>query len=240
MALEHASTAVSNERLFAKLMAAILTDPATIPSDTKERLLEVGERLFAEHGFDNVSLRTITANAEANLAAVNYHFGSKEALIEEVVARRLEPVNRQRVERLRSAQLEGLTVERVVAAFLDPVFEEALTDGVGNRFCKLMSRCIAARDERVSEMVIRQFPEVVTHFVAAIRECVPSLSSDEAHLRLLFMAGAMAHSLFHYDKMEIASAGRCKVPSLDSLRAEIGAFLARGLQAQCQAGGVGR
>ena len=196
--------------------------------------------LFAEHGFDSVSLRAITAEAEANLAAVNYHFGSKEALIEAVVARRLKPVNRQRVERLQSAKRDGLTAEGVVAAFLDPVFEEALTDGADNRFCKLMSRCIAARDERISEMVIRQFPEVVTHFVAAIRECVPSLSSDAAHLRLLFMAGAMAHSLFHYDKMEIASEGRCQVPSLESLRAEMGAFLAAGLQAQCREGGVER
>ena len=103
-----------------------------------------------------------------------------------------------------------------------------------------MSRCIAARDERISEMVVRQFPEVVARFVEAIRECVPTMSSESAHLRVLFMAGAMAHSLFHYDKIELVSEGRCPVPSLEELRHEMTAVLAAGMEAQCAGGGVVR
>ena len=212
-------------------MSAIANEAST---DTRERLLDVAERLFAEHGFDAVSLRAITTDAGANLAAVNYYFGSKEALIEAVVARLVEPVNRKRIEILDGIRQEELRDARsIVIAFIDPVLEAAAR-GVGgdNRFFKLMSRCMAARDERVSRLVMRQFPEVVARFVEIICECCPGVSSNTAHLRLLFMAGAMAHSLFHHDKLAILSQGRCDLPSFDVLREEMVVFLAAGLTAR--------
>ncbi len=208
------------------------------PADTRERLLDVAEQLFAEHGFDAVSLRAITTEAGANLAAVNYYFGSKEALIEAVVARLVEPVNRKRIEILDGIQRsEERDARSIAKAFIDPVLEAAAR-GIGgdNRFFKLMSRCMAARDERVSRLVMRQFPEVVARFVEIICECFPGISSNAAHLRLLFMAGAMAHSLFHHDKLAILSQGRCELPSFEVLREEMLVFLAAGLTAQ-QIGG---
>ena len=217
--------------LICSSMPTIANEAST---DTRDRLLDVAERLFAEHGFDAVSLRAITTDAGANLAAVNYYFGSKEALIEAVVARLVEPVNRKRIDILDSIRQEELREARsIVIAFIDPVLEAAAR-GVGgdNRFFKLMSRCMAARDERVSRLVMRQFPEVVARFVEIICECCPGVSSNTAHLRLLFMAGAMAHSLFHHDKLAILSQGRCDLPSFDVLREEMVVFLAAGLTAR--------
>jgi AcrR family transcriptional regulator len=204
-----------------------------VAPDTKERLLDVAERLFAEHGFESVSIRSLTAEAEVNLAAVNYHFGSKEALIEAVVARRVTPINQRRMELLEEIDLDGEVspAEQIVAAFIDPVMDAAREQGEDNRFCKLMSRCMAARDDKVSQLVLKQFPEVLARFVAEIRKCFPRLSNDSAMMRLLFMAGAMAHSLFHHDKIGLVSEGRCEVPSLETLRDEMVAFLAPGLGA---------
>jgi AcrR family transcriptional regulator len=71
---------------------------------TRERILGVAEALFARHGFDGASLRQVTAAAKVNLAAVNYHFGSKESLIEEVFRRRLDELNRQRLASLAAVQ----------------------------------------------------------------------------------------------------------------------------------------
>ena len=68
------------------------------PGDTKERILDSAEKLFADAGFDGTSLRGITAGAGVNLAAVHYYFGSKEALVQAVLARRLEPINRRRID----------------------------------------------------------------------------------------------------------------------------------------------
>src|SRR5436190_24366511 len=64
---------------------------------TKERILDAAESLFMEHGFEATSLRSITAAAAVNLAAVNYHFGSNEELFQAVLTRRLAPMNHDRL-----------------------------------------------------------------------------------------------------------------------------------------------
>jgi AcrR family transcriptional regulator len=200
---------------------------------TKMRLLDVSARLFAESGFDSVSLRLITENAEANLAAVNYHFGSKEELITAVVEKLVGPVNQRRLALLRKINLDiSGACESIVEAFIDPVIQAASRgDEEDQRYCKLMSRCIASRDERVTSLVLRQFPEVLAKFVDALRSVCPWISSDEAHMRIMFMAGAMAHSLFHHDKLVIISEGRCEIASLDGLRDELVQFISAGMSA---------
>src|SRR5947208_16884641 len=71
---------------------------------TKERILDSAESLFMEHGFEATSLRSITAAAAVNLAAVNYHFGSKEELFQAVLTRRLDPMNHARLSFLKRRQ----------------------------------------------------------------------------------------------------------------------------------------
>ncbi|NCG26413.1 MAG: hypothetical protein GWP42_02575, partial [Verrucomicrobiales bacterium] len=122
--------------------------------------------------------------------------------------------------------------ESIVEAFIDPVIQAASRgDEEDQRYCKLMSRCIASRDERVTSLVLRQFPEVLAKFVDALRSVCPWISSDEAHMRVMFMAGAMAHSLFHHDKLVIISEGRCEIASLDGLRDELVQFISAGMSA---------
>src|SRR5580700_1224789 len=90
--------------------------------DTKSRILDTAERLFGQKGFEATSLRDITAEAQVNLAAVNYHFQSKDSLMDAVIARRVEPVNQRRFEMLDAAG-PSPTVEQVLTAFLEPVFD---------------------------------------------------------------------------------------------------------------------
>src|SRR6185295_14681558 len=66
--------------------------------DTKSRILDTAEKLFGMNGFDGTSLRDITTAADVNLAAINYHFQTKDSLIDAIVARRIEPVNKKRFE----------------------------------------------------------------------------------------------------------------------------------------------
>src|ERR1700685_1814561 len=93
--------------------------------DTKSRILDAAENLFGNKGFDATSLRDITAEADVNLAAVNYHFQSKESLIDAVIARRIEPVNRRRMEMLEAAG-PNPSVEQILTAFLAPVLDQNL------------------------------------------------------------------------------------------------------------------
>ena len=73
----------------------MISSPAEIQAGTKTRILNAAEKLFGEKGFDGTSLRDITAEAQVNLAAVNYHFQSKDSLFDAVIERRIEPINRQ-------------------------------------------------------------------------------------------------------------------------------------------------
>src|SRR5260221_13122997 len=88
--------------------------------DTKQRILDSAERLFAEYGFAGVSLRAIIADAKVNLAAIHYHYRSKEALFDAVILRRLEPINRERLALLDS--YEKPTLDKVLEDFLAPAF----------------------------------------------------------------------------------------------------------------------
>ena len=88
---------------------------------TKERILGAAEELFAQQGFSGTSLRQVTSRAEVNIAAVNYHFGSKENLVNEVFRRRMDDMSAQRLEMLRKAREEAPdSLEAILAAFVQP------------------------------------------------------------------------------------------------------------------------
>src|SRR5271166_1373914 len=91
-------------------------------ADTKTRILDTAEKLFGDKGFESTSLRDITAEAHVNLAAVNYHFQTKDSLIDAVIQRKIEPVNQRRLAMLDAAG-PNPTVEQVVEAFVAPVLE---------------------------------------------------------------------------------------------------------------------
>src|SRR5258708_1544261 len=99
---------------------------ATLP--TKDRILDAAEKLFGDNGFEATSLRDITTTAQVNLAAVNYHFQSKDSLIEAVIARRIEPVNRKRLDML-DASGDNPSVEQILTAYLGPLFEPQFDAG---------------------------------------------------------------------------------------------------------------
>src|SRR3954463_9505406 len=96
---------------------------------TKTRILDAGERLFVEHGFEATSLRQLTAAAAVNLAAVHYHFGSKEELFQAVLTRRLDPMNVERIALLERVEREAggkpATCEKVLFAMLAPALRLA-------------------------------------------------------------------------------------------------------------------
>src|SRR5437764_4269513 len=121
--------------------------PFDVPknSATKERILDAAEALFMEHGFEATSLRQITATAGVNLAAVNYHFGSKEELFQAVLTRRLDPMNQERIGLLtrfeREAAPRALSCERILAAMFIPALRLARDRRRGGKdFLRLLGR----------------------------------------------------------------------------------------------------
>src|SRR4249920_2994413 len=117
-------------------------------ADTKTRILDAAEQLFMEHGFEATSLRSLTSAASVNLAAVNYHFGSKEELFQAVLTRRLDPMNQERIDLLtrmeREAGDKAVSCEKLISAMLVPALRLARDEKRGGKhFLRLLGRAYA-------------------------------------------------------------------------------------------------
>lgn len=171
--------------------------PGGAGSATREKILDAAERLFAEHGFAATSHRQITAEAGVNLAAVNYHFGSKEELFVEVVRRRLEPVNRRRLELLEEAERRsgGARLEDVARAFVAPVVEARDEGGEPGALPKLMARVVGEPGGWAERLLPLVFAGVAARFLASLERMMPEAKREDLLWGLVFSAGALAHYL---------------------------------------------
>src|SRR3954469_11654168 len=121
--------------------------------ETRTRILDAAEELFMQHGFEGTSMRLLTTKAGVNLAAVNYHFGSKHALVEAVFRRRLDPMNQARI--LELEKLEGAAApEQIIRAFVSPTLrlvEDAR--GGGRNFIRLLGRTYTEPAKAVRQLI---------------------------------------------------------------------------------------
>src|SRR5579863_8623986 len=148
---------------------------------TKDRILDSAERLFARDGFEATSLRAITAEANVNLAAVNYHFQSKEALVQAVIGRRMGPVNAQRVALLDAYEAAAgespVPLERLLDAFLRPVVE--MVGSHAHEFVPLIGRLYTEPGEFAVRLFRQQFEHLARRFVPALQRALPELPRVE-------------------------------------------------------------
>ena len=173
------------------------------PFSTKERILGAAETLFARHGFAGASLRQVTAAAHVNLAAVNYHFGSKDNLIEEVFRRRLDELNARRLDALAAATvLDAPRLDDVLGAFIRPALELSLDHGGGHAFMRVLARAYAEHDERLRRFLSDNYGHVLREFAAAFGRLLPHLDKEDLYWRLDFITGALTHSMADFGPMK--------------------------------------
>jgi AcrR family transcriptional regulator len=205
---------------------------------TKDKILNAAERLFAKDGFDATSLRAITSEAKVNLAAVNYHFKSKEALLLAVFARHLQPVAEQRkalLDAYLAAAGKGpLQLEPILTAFIRPILEVGSKALSGNGVAAqcLMGRIYTTPHEFASKMFDENFKATVKHFRAALHRALPDLPVEETMWRLHFTIGAMAHTLAGAALLKLISGGKCDTTDMARVERQLVAFTAAGLRAE--------
>ncbi len=175
---------------------------------TKDRILDTAETLFMQQGFDGTSLRAITAAAGVNLAAVNYHFGSKEDLFQAVLTRRLDPMNQQRVDLLaryeEEAGAEPVRCERILSALFIPALRLARDpQRGGSNFLRLLGRAYADPSPFIRQFLSDQYATMIGRFKAAFSRALPHLPARELSWRLHFMMGALSYTLAGTDALKI-------------------------------------
>jgi AcrR family transcriptional regulator len=196
-------------------------------SDTRARLLDAAERLFAAKGFEATSLRDVTARARANVAAVNYHFGSKRALLRAVFERRLGEVNGRRLAFLDSAGRARPTLEQILHAFIAPTFDLMKE---APHFIQLMGRYQAEPDSDIHDFVTGRCREVAERFRRALSAALPGVPSSELLWRMHFVMGALVHTWTCHRDLERISGGRCSMKDEDAVTRKLIDFGAAGLR----------
>ena len=201
--------------------------------DTKEKILDTAEKLFAIDGYSVTSLRSITSEAGVNLAAINYHFKSKEGLLMAVLHRRIDPMNKSRLEKLDALEAAGEPgVEPIVRAMLEPALKMKERFGVHGEYAiRILGRLHGDPAGVPDQLFTDLFQEAFRRFTAAFSRAMPAIPEAERHWRLHFVIGAMAHTLVTSLKLEELTCGLCDPSDTDAMVERIVAFATAGLTA---------
>ncbi len=163
--------------------------------NTKERILHAAEDLFAQHGFAGTSLRQVTSKADVNIAAVNYHFGSKENLVHEVFKHRMDEMSEKRLSALsETIARDPADLNGILLAFIQPALALTL-DRHGASFVRVLARAYAEKNDGLRNFLSENYGQVLREFAKAIAICLPQLSKEELYWRMDFTAGALTYAM---------------------------------------------
>lgn len=209
-------------------------------SDTRARILDAAERLFMAHGYDGTSMRQITGEAGVNLAAVNYHFGSKEALIQEVFRRRLNWLNEERMRALDELEVttdgQPLKPSQIVDAFFGTMIRMAEDEERGGViFLRLLGRTLTEPSDFIRAFLAHEYKTVVERYKEALFRSLPDVPKAEIVWRFHFMLGATSYAIAGTDALRLVTDWGIEAEDsedrLDRLLPRLISFLIGGLRA---------
>ncbi len=208
----------------------------TIPeSGSKRKLLDAAEQLFAEKGFEAVSVRDITQLAKTNVAAVNYHFGSREGLLTLVMMRYMIPVTEERLARLESVERKwsgkSAPLEEILDAFVRPLVSQVKKSDLTEKvFYRLIGRIFAQQGDGLPAPIEEQLRQVIERFHKALAKSLPTVPAEDLFWRMHFVAGGMIHMLMHQETIHRITDGASGVPSMEATLGRFIRFAATGLR----------
>ena len=209
-------------------------------NDTRERILDAAEHLFMAHGYEGTSMRQITGEAGVNLAAVNYHFGSKESLMQEVFRRRLDWLNDERMRVLdeleRTAEGKALKPSQIVDGFFGTLLRMAEDEQRGGMvFLRLLGRTLTDPSEFIRTFLAHEYAAVVDRYKEALFKALPDVPKAEIVWRFHFMLGATSYAIAGTDALRLVTDWQIEAEDstdrLDRLLPRVMSFLLGGLRA---------
>lgn len=206
-----------------------------MPPSTKDRILDSAEILFAQNGIAATSLRALTDHAGVNLASVNYHFQSKDALVQSVLFRRLNPINQRRLEMVRAVIKDAPdghpAVERILEALYRPAVEAAMAGlQEGNSIIALMGRIYTEPGELLASQVRAMMSQVVPTFLDALQLSLPGIPPPVLFWRFQFCVGVMTHTFGAAHLIEGLSRGRIQINDTEEILRQMISFASAGLR----------
>jgi AcrR family transcriptional regulator len=201
---------------------------------TKDKLMDAAEKLFARRGFHGVSLREITGEAGVDLALVNYHFGTKKKLLAELIERRGQVLNTERLQLLAEVRRQAAPLapgtEAVVGAFLNPILDRLAHAGAGWHSYFALLAYVNNSPEWGCTMVGKAFDAVVREFIQALMESLPEAVPEDIYWGYNFLTGALTLSLAETGRLDQLSAGLCRSDDVAALRLRLLPYVVAGLR----------
>ncbi len=207
------------------------------PVDTKQHILNAAELLFSHHGYKATSMRAITESAGVNLAAVNYHFGSKKALIESAMERRLRPLNEIRQKRLNELSEasrrtgQKTAVQDILRSFIEPVLLLKESRKGEADFSALIGRAFIDPDDTVQKIFLRLMKPVSQLMLDMLGDALPELPEDVIFWRYQFVIGALARIMRMYKNPRYESLQKAFKTDVESLMDGLIYFTSAGMEA---------
>lgn len=208
-------------------------------TDSRERILDAAEKLFAERGLGATSLREIAAAAAANTGSIYFHFKTKAELTREVFRRRLAPLDAERLTRLEACEClaapSAPLVRDILEALIVPLARLTRGGGGGRHFLGVLGRTYSEPDPEIIRMLERDHNATLERFCEALAQALPDLPGEQLRLRFHFALGAVAHTLGSEVTWRMLSGRR---PSAGSWQRALDAllpFLVAGFEAPLEA-----
>jgi AcrR family transcriptional regulator len=195
---------------------------------TRDRILRTAERLFAERGFNGVSVRELAAAAQVNIASIGYHFKNKEGLLSEVYRRHCEPMIEERLRGLAaSSRLRGnARVAAIIEAFIRPALQQVEVED-GATFIRMRAVLSGENSELLEKLVAENFDQSSTAFIDELCECLPHLTRTDVCWRFHFLLGTIYYTAAGPHRIAAFSHGRCNPSDTEAVIQELVPFMTR-------------
>jgi AcrR family transcriptional regulator len=204
----------------------------------RDRILDSAEKLFAEHGYDGVTLRQIASGAGVDVALASYHFGKKLDLFNAVFDRRAAELNKARLDALRAVQAKagkkGPSVEQIIESFLRPLELAQETGDEGWRNYLALVAYVNNSPYWGTRLMSKAFDKLVQEFIDALRIALPSARDEDIYWCYHNLSGALTLTLADTGRIDKLSKGLCRSSDFEAAYNHMIPFVAAGFRKVCK------
>ncbi len=203
---------------------------------SKDKILEIAERLFAQRGFHGVSLREITNEAGVDVALIKYHFGNKQGLFDELLLRRADAINIERSAALQEvlSRADPASVEDIVDAFTHTLLNKVVSEDPGWRNYFGLLAQVNNNPDWGGQAMSRYFDPLVRRFLDALRRALPGCDETDLYWCYHFWSGALTLTFADTKRIDGLSGGLCESSDFESVHERLVPFISAGLRALCE------
>ncbi|MBX3429998.1 MAG: TetR family transcriptional regulator [Hyphomonadaceae bacterium] len=205
--------------------------------ETRDRILDAAEELFARHGLYGVTVRNVADHAGTDQALINYYFGTKRGMFDAVFERRAGGINAARMAAMDAYEAKvgaSVTVEGAIRAFLQPIFENDRTADPGWRHFSALVALANNSKEWGGQMMSRYFDAVIHRLIGLLRKGLPGAKDEDLYWSYQMLSGSLMLIQAETGRIELLSKGKCRSDDVDAFGERLVRYAAAGFRELCE------